>query len=228
MERASRRGHGSAVRPSAAVAALALLAGFGPAGLAGQDEATTPDGGVWEFNGYIGLLNDEPEFDPDEEASGTDGDQFRRDAIFGIRVGYLSAARVFVQAEAANAPVILQPPDGVLRDMNSWWLGGTLGYNVDVARQVQLFPVVGAGLVIWELDETQREFTVHYGLGGRYFVDRQLALRADARMHQVPDALGEIRGQFGPADRKQDLFNLELSVGVSYLLGPGTRGRPPG
>ena len=78
--------------------AIALLLIALPDALFGQRNPSWGNGGV-EFNGHVGLLNDEPEFDPGD----TGQDLIRRDAIVGGRVYYVFPWRGFFGGEVQNS-----------------------------------------------------------------------------------------------------------------------------
>jgi hypothetical protein len=177
----------------------------------------------WQLDGFVGLLNDEPEFNPDEE--GPNADQFRRDAIVGLRTGYaFGDGAVFALLEAANSLVMFDSPTRpVDREADSFWFGASGGYNLPPWGRVQVFPAVGLGIVVWDVqgvDETETDFTLNYGLGAKYLFNRRLGVRWDARMHQVPSALLDTRRRLGDVgDEGADLFGLEMSVGVTFRPG---------
>ncbi len=177
--------------------------------------------GAWELNAFVGLLNDEPEWNPDESAD----DQFRRDALIGVRAGYTFPFGLFVQAEGANSLVRVNLPNGAggkkTRNVSMFFIGGVLGYDIALSQKAELFLVGGAGVAICAPDgmASETDFALNYGLGGRYFLNPRLALRGDIRMHQVFDAFAETRDLNMVNPVREDLFALELSVGVSYFIG---------
>jgi hypothetical protein len=172
--------------------------------------------GRWELNSYGGVLNDEPEFSPS-----AGDDQFRRDAIFGVRGAYHFGSDVFVQAEVANALATLAT-GGVRQNLNSFPVLGAVGYTFHVSHNFQLFPSLGAGAVFWRPDETPSgaDLDLMAGVGGRLFLTRNHALRADMRVHHVPGAL-EATLRDLDVSTGQNLWALELSFGVSWFPAGG-------
>ena len=170
----------------------------------------------WEFNAHLGLFNDVPEFEPD----GT-SDAIRRDAVIGLRAGYTLDMNLFVQGELQNS-LLRFSYEGRARNLNSWWYGGAVGYNIQLAKDIQLFPVVGLGRVSWRVDNLQNESQLSYNFGGgaRFFLWHDLAVRGDLRYHVVPDALKQARELItgGPVD-ETTMYLLEASIGVSLFLG---------
>ncbi|MDH3222980.1 MAG: OmpA family protein [Gemmatimonadota bacterium] len=210
--------HASLLR-RAVPAALVLL---GIATAPGQAQNPMSRWGLetWEINGFIGGLADAVEFSPD-----LDRDQLRRDALFGARVGYTFPSNLFVQLDGSNALVRIAYPDpGIsgfqLRNTNAFFTGGTVGYNLQPRRNVQLFVAAGAGLAVWgaELSQRQVQPRFNYGVGARYFLTPQLAIRSDLRIHQVPSALEDLRTEtLGTTVSGGTLYGAEASIGVSFF-----------
>ena len=176
--------------------------------------------GAWELNAFIGLLNDEPEYNPDEL-----DDQIRRDAIIGVRAGYNFPFGLFLQAEGSNSLLRVTLPDGEgsgsSRDLTVFFVQAALGYDIALSQKADLFLVGGAGVAICDPDgmDSETDFALNYGLGGRYFLNPRLALRGDVRMHHVLDAMTDTRERILVDPVREDLFALELSIGVSYFIG---------
>ena len=205
------------------IAALLLIATI-PDTAFGQRNPKWGNGGV-EFNASVGVLNDEPEFNPGD----TGQDLIRRDAVIGARVNYVFPWRGFFGFEAQNSLQRLALP-GSTPNMRTWWLTGVIGYNFQIGQNLQLFPVIGAGSARFNVDgqdatgaelAPETNFALSYGVGAKYYVWQNVAIRADIRQHHVPDALDETRkaatGQVQVPSA--DLFMNELSIGVSYFLG---------
>ncbi len=190
-----------------------------------DNSATDEDSGrsgYWELGAFIGLLNDEPEYNPD----GFSDDQFRRDALIGARGGYTLPFGLFMQAQGSNSLVrIAMPnPNGVAdsRNVNTFFIESVIGYNFTLSSKFDAFLGGGAGVAICSPDglPSETDFAVNYGVGGRYFfANSRLAVRGDVRMHQVLDAMRETRELVGVPSVEGDLFALELSLGVSVFLG---------
>ncbi|MCL7971697.1 MAG: OmpA family protein [marine benthic group bacterium] len=200
-----------------ATAAAALLLTFViPDAAVGQRDPRWGNGGV-EFNAHVGLLNDEPEFDPGD----TGQDLIRRDAVVGGRIYGIFHWRGFVGIEVQNSLQRLALP-GETPNMQTWWITGVLGYNFQIGQNLQIYPVLGAGSARFSIEEFDPEtnFALSYGAGAKYYVWSNVAVRADVRQHHVPNALKNIREEAtgGPVP-EADLYMNELSIGVSYFLG---------
>lgn len=168
--------------------------------------------GRWELNVYGGLLNDEPEYN-----HGAGEDEFRRDAVFGVRGSYHFTENAFVQAEVANALATLHS-GGTKQNVNAFPLWGALGYDIRLTHDFQIFPTLGAGVVFWRPDQTSgsADFALSYGMGGRVFLTRNHALRGDVRLHHVPNALRPTLDDL-QLETAKTLWALELSFGVSWF-----------
>jgi OOP family OmpA-OmpF porin len=196
--------------------AIALLLIAPPDALFGQRDPRWGNGGV-EFNAHVGLLNDEPEFDPGD----TGQDLIRRDAVVGGRIYYVFPWRGFFGGEVQNSLQRLSVA-GDVSNMQTWWFSGVIGYNFQIGQNLQIFPVVGAGPARFSIETLtpETDFALSYGVGAKYYVWNNVAVRADIRQHHVPDALTSIREEAtgGPVT-SADLIMNELSIGVTYFLG---------
>jgi len=197
--------------------AAALLLFVLPEALLAQRYPKWGNGGV-EFNAHVGLLNDEPEFDPGD----TGQDLIRRDAIVGGRIYYVFPWRGFFGGEVQNSLQRLALP-GETPNMQTWWFTGVVGYNFQIGQNLQIFPVLGAGVARFNIKtyNPETDFALSYGVGAKYYVWNSVAIRADIRQHHVPNALEDIRKEAsGQAEVvSADLYMNELSIGVSYFLG---------
>lgn len=200
-----------------AVAALSVLAA--PEALLAQRNPKWGTGGI-EFNAHVGLMNDEPEFKPGDATQ----DLIRRDAVVGGRVYYVFPWNGFFGGELQNSLQRLALP-GQTPNMQTWWYGGVIGYNFQIGQNLQIFPVLGAGAARFDIDavdvEPETDFALSYGVGAKFYVWNNVAVRADVRQHHVMNALEDTRkaatGQ--PEVISADLYMNELSIGVSYFLG---------
>ncbi len=196
---------------------VALLPFVMPDALLGQRHPNWGTGGV-EFNAHVGLLNDEPEFDPGD----TGQDLIRRDAVVGGRVYYVFPWNGFLGGEVQNSLQRLALP-GETPNMQTWWFTGVIGYNFQFGQNLQIFPVIGAGVARFDIKEfsPETDFALSYGVGAKYYVWHNVAVRADIRQHHVPNALEDIRKEASGLDEvvSADMFMNELSIGVSYFLG---------
>lgn len=172
--------------------------------------------GHWELNAYVGLFNDEPEF----QASAAD-DAFRRDAIFGLRGAYHFPFRLFVQGEVANS-LVQYSASGLHQNLSAFPVIGTVGYNFIRSHDFHLFAAAGAGAVFWKADETGNEtnFDLNLGLGGRLFLTRNHVIRGDVRAHRISSALSGTNDVLNFAG-DSTLWGLELSAGVSWFPSGG-------
>ncbi len=204
-------------RKDTLLAAAALLLFVMPDALLGQRHPNWGTGGV-EFNAHVGLLNDEPEFDPGD----TGQDLIRRDAVVGGRIYYVFPWNGFLGGEVQNSLQRLALP-GETPNMQTWWFTGVIGYNFQFGQNLQLFPVIGAGVARFDIKEfsPETDFALSYGAGVKYYVWHNVAVRADIRQHHVFNALEDIRKEASGQDEvvSADMFMNELSIGVSYFLG---------
>ena len=197
--------------------AVLVLATLSPADALAQRNPKWGNGGV-EFNAHVGLLNDEPEFDPAD----TGQDLIRRDAVVGGRIYYVFPWRGFFGGELQNSLQRLALP-GSTPNMQTWWYSGVIGYNFQIGQNLQIFPVAGIGGARFDIEQYQgvelppeTNFAFTYGVGAKYYVWHNVAVRADIRQHQVVNALETTRelatGQ--PDVPSADMFMNELSIGV--------------
>ena len=179
--------------------------------------------GVFEFNGFVGMMNDMPEY------TINDTDIIRRDATIGGRIGYITTANVFFEAHLQNSLIrvrVSADDPGVQRNLNAWFTGGTAGLFYPVSREVQVFGTLGAEGVRFYPDglDSETNFAWLFGFGGRLLLVPHVAVRVDSRWHRVRDALQQTLGDV--AALAPDTLTLwELSIGVSWLTGPGYPGR---
>jgi OOP family OmpA-OmpF porin len=205
-------------------AAMLLAIVVTPDSALGQRNPKWGNGGV-EFNAHVGLLNDEPEFDPGD----TGQDLIRRDAVVGARINYVFPWRGFIGFEVQNSLQRLALPNST-PNMQTWWMTGVIGYNFQIGQNLQLFPVLGLGSARFNVDARDADgedippetnVALSYGVGAKYYVWHNVAVRADIRQHHVPNALEDTRKLASGQDQvpEADLYMNELSIGVSYFLG---------
>lgn len=207
----------SSTRWSVLGSVLLLLVGGASTGLAAQQDVNFGTDG-WELSIFSGQFNDEPEFTPEGRS-----DQFLKGAIWGGRAGYVFPFNLFVQADVATSFVDIEPVDGPEVNTEVYFWGGTVGYNFQPHRRLQLFLAAGAEAVSWHPDgfDTETDLALKYGTGVRYYLAPNYALRGDVRWHQVRDAFGDTRDAAltGGQAREEDLWGMELSAGLSVFLG---------
>ncbi len=173
--------------------------------------------GNWEINVFVGSLNDEPTeyvVIPGME------DNFRRDALLGIRAAYHFPLGFFVQGEVANSLVRVPGTDRRPQNMNVTPILASGGYSLRVRSDFQIFGAIGLGAMRFEPDRTPPEvdFAAAYGGGMRIFLTRNHVIRGDLRFYQVPDALGKTLDDLG-VPRGETLWLLEVSAGLSWFPG---------
>ena len=180
--------------------------------------------GAWELGAFIGLLNDEPEYNPDGVT-----DQYRRDALIGARAGYTFPFGLMLGTQGSNSLARMRMPDGngsvPGRNVNVFLLEAVFGYNFFLSQRFDAFLSVGPGIAICSPDglDAETDFALNYGVGGRYFFNNRIGVRGDIRMHQIMNAMGDTRSEILADPGQQDLWALELSIGVSVLLGKNPR-----
>jgi len=180
--------------------------------------------GAWELGAFVGLLNDEPEYNPDDVT-----DQYRRDALIGARAGYTFPFGLMLGTQGSNSLARMRMPDGngsvPGRNVNVFLLEAVFGYNFFLSQRFDAFLSVGPGIAICSPDglDAETDFALNYGVGGRYFFNNRIGVRGDIRMHQIMNAMGDTRSEILADPGQQDLWALELSIGVSVLLGKNPR-----
>jgi hypothetical protein len=180
--------------------------------------------GAWELGAFIGLLNDEPECSPDDAP-----DQYRRDALIGARAGYTFPFGLMLGTQGSNSLARMSMPNGAggmhTRNVNVFLVEAVFGYNFFLSQRFDAFLSAGPGLAICNPDglDAETDLALNYGVGGRYFFNKRIGIRGDIRMHQVLDAMGDTRSRILVDPVQRDLWALELSIGVSVLLGKNPR-----
>ena len=175
--------------------------------------------GVFELHGFVGMMNDMPEY------TINDIDIIRRDATIGGRIGYITTANVFFEMHLQNSLIRVRvsgDDPGVQRNLNAWLGGGTAGLFFPLRREIQVFGTLGAEGVRFYPDglDSETNFAWLFGFGGRFMLNPHIAIRVDSRWHRILDALQQTLGDVAPL-APENLTLWELSVGVSWLTGPG-------
>ena len=97
--------------------------------------------------------------------------------------------------EVQNSLQRLVTCQGLDPNMQTWWFTGVIGYNFQIGQNFQLFPVVGAGRPVStlmarmraeQISSPETNFALSYGVGAKYYVWHNVAVRADIRQHHVP------------------------------------------
>jgi len=96
---------------------------------------------------------------------------------------------------------------------------------IDASAGFDAFLSAGPGVAICDPDgmDAESDFALNYGAGGRYFFNQRIGVRGDVRMHQVMNSMGHTRRERLVEPVDSDLFALELSIGVSVVLGKNPR-----
>ncbi len=208
------------VRGTIILLAAALLALPAAASAQQPDEGVTMGQQGWELNAHAGYLNDTPEFRPGAPGLAV----LSGDHLWGGRLGYTFASGVFVQGEFSYSPghtLLGRQLRQQNLDITRW--GGALGYNLQPADRLQIFPVVGAGAITWSpgISDSETDLAFNGGVGLRYFFTPSVAFRGDARYHVVPSAMEDLQAAVSPnSPVGEETFGaVELSGGVSLFLG---------
>jgi outer membrane beta-barrel protein len=171
-----------------------------------------------ELYGGVFIPN-EPAFLPTEPPFNLDP----RDPIFGARLGYTFPINFFLQGEVGYSPLAFVQASGA-RNVNMLVYGGSLGYNLQVARPLQFFLLGGAGAIHWDADNLSQEnkLRLHVGGGFRAFLSRAVAIRVEFRDHIVPATMTQIREDLIPPPGltapDEATHNFEISGGISLFF----------
>ena len=169
-----------------------------------------------ELYGGVFIPN-EPAFLPTEPPFNLDP----RDPIFGARLGYTFPLNFFLQGEVGYSPLAFVQAGGA-RNVNMLVYGGSLGYNLQLARPLQFFLLGGAGMIHWDADGLRQEnkLRLHAGGGFRAFLSRVVAIRVEFRDHIVPATMTQIREDLIPGLVAPDeaTHNFEISGGISLFF----------
>ncbi|MCH7562912.1 MAG: OmpA family protein [Gemmatimonadetes bacterium] len=206
--------------PTRLLRKLALGVLLLPMAMAGQDEAPPSRGSGLEISPFVGFYDDTPEFDPDGSAVFVDP---AGNALFGVFLGYHFGSGLFLEGELGSMSLEMQPLGEVRRDLDLLYYGASLGYNIPLGDHAQLYPVVGLGQSRWSPEglDSESNFTVSYGGGFRLFVAPSVAIRVDARMRQISNALERTGALVSPVTPDQTFWASTASVGVSFFVRGG-------
>lgn len=203
------------------LAAMLLVSLPSPGPLAAQDDFGRNG---WEIGVLAGSFNDEAEFGPSDRAV-----QVERGTVLGAHVGRVFPSNFFLQADLGYSPDLhwvgetffTESDPAEFRDMRSLTVGLGAGYNIQPADRLQVFGLVGAGMIRWSVDDlgSQSQFTSVLGGGGRLFLTRSLALRAKMSWRYTADAMSALREQEGVPGDSDGMWTIEPSAGISLFLG---------
>jgi OmpA-OmpF porin, OOP family len=193
---------------------VTLLLAF-PRGGSGQEAKSARTG--LELSAFFGDFNDRPEIGPNAVFVNP-----AAKGIFGGFLGYHFPQHFFLEAEGAYAPMEMTGRFARVLDLNVTLLGASVGYTLPVAEPLDLFGSVGGGLAVWSPSgfSSERDLMLHYDVGARYFFTPHFALRADAGIHHVPDALGSTAASVaGVTLDKEAFWGWTFTGGISFFLG---------
>ena len=205
-------------RALSAVAVTLLLLQPSMALTAQNSNGWVPTG--WEISPYIGLFDDVPEFHPGGSSSIFVDPA--RNIAGGGHVAYNFASGLFADFEGGYMPFDMRIPTRGTVDLDLAYFSGGVGYNLPLSGRLQAYGVVGLGAAHWRPEELDPEtdLSLVYGGGVRLRVVPRLALRVEARMHQIPDALANTAAELaGSAAPSATFRGWGLSLGASYFLG---------
>ena len=203
-----------------ALSALAATFAFllPPSALAAQDSGGwVPTG--WEISPFVGVFDDRPEFHPDGSSSVFVDPA--KNIFGGGHVAYNFASGLFVDAEGGYFPLDMRPEAGGVVDLDLVLFSAGVGYNIPLGEQIQAFGVAGLGASSWSPEglDSETDLTLTYGGGARFSLTPRIALRAEARMHQVPDALANTAAALaGSALSKETFWGWGFTLGASFFL----------
>jgi outer membrane protein OmpA-like peptidoglycan-associated protein len=168
-----------------------------------------------EISAYIAAFDDRGEFGPRGDAFFVDP---AGNPLYGGSLGY-HFSRFFVEAGGGYMPMRMRSPSAV-RNLDLMLLDGLLGYRLPLTDAFDVAASVGGGFAIWDPSglATERDALLIYGLGARYFLSPMLALRADGRLHHLPDPLGLTASRQQVSVPSASLRGWSASAGVSVFL----------
>ncbi len=174
----------------------------------------------WEISPFIGVFDDRPEFHPDG-SSPVFVDPAGK-LFVGGHLAYNFASGFFLDAEGGFFGPNMKPGTGGVVDLDLALYSAGVGYNLPIGDRVQAFGVAGLGASIWSPEgfDSETDLTLTYGGGARFSLTPRIALRAEARMHQVPDALSNTAATLaGSALSEETFWGWGLTLGLSYFFG---------
>ncbi len=110
---------------------------------------------------------------------------------------------------------------GGVVDLDLVLFSAGVGYNLPLGERIQAFGVAGLGASSWSPEgrDSETDLTLTYGGGARFSVTPRIALRAEARMHQVPDALANTAAALaGSALSSETFWGWGFTLGASFFL----------
>lgn len=206
--------------PTRLLRTVALAGLLLPMAIAGQDEASPSRRSGMEISPFVGIYDDAPEFDPDGSAVFVDP---AGNALFGGFLGYHFGGGLFLEGELGIMSLEMEPVGEIRRDLDLLYFGGSIGYDIPLGDRAQLYPAIGLGQSRWSPEGlgSESDFTVSYGGGVRLFVTPSVAIRVDARMRQISNALERTGALVSSVTPDQTFWAGTASVGVSFFVRGG-------
>lgn len=207
--------------------ALALLSFLVPTAVMAQDVKMSDVTG-WEVSVFAGAHDDDPEFDPNGSRYFIEPD---KNLLFGGAVAYHLDMGVFFELSGHYFPWDMtfdipaggSPEDGSTNDLNAYYFYGSVGYSIPLVDRLNVYGLAGAGMAIWEPDgfkATEEELAFNWGGGARLFLTPSIALKGEARMHYVPDALHNTSVKVANVEPDDEfLAAWAFTGGISYFFG---------
>ena len=180
------------------------------------------EGGYAEIGAFIGVLNQATEHELYERSAGITQlpyDELNLD--FGARLGYYVTPFVGFEAEGALQPVSLRDSD---RGALLYRVGGHAILQVPL-RFNPFLVIGGAAVGVTSDDDVQGsdlDAAFYWGLGAKYFLDQNLAVRFDGRQVFAPRDPGEAEASDATAASYEFLFGLTYAFG-RHAGGPADR-----
>ena len=174
----------------------------------------------WEISPYLGVFDDVPEFHPNGSSSIFVDPA--RNTTGGAHIAYNFASGLFADFEGGYMPFDMRILTRGTVDLDMVYFSGGVGYNLPLSDQLQAYGVVGLGSAHWRPEElaAETDFGLTYGGGFRLRVAPRLALRVEARMHQIADALANTAAELAGATAPSETFwGWGLTLGASYFFG---------
>jgi len=176
------------------------------------------DRGPWEINGFMGAMDDQPEFDPNGSDLFLDPD---KNLLFGAGLNYHFGMGFFVGAEGRYVPFDLNPRPGTVVDLNSWFYSGVVGYTIPLHQRFDIYGVAGVSGVYWDAKDyaSESDMGLNYGGGARLYLLDNLSLNGDFRIFQIPKALQDITSSVANLTADETFWGYSFTGGISYFFG---------
>lgn len=105
--------------------------------------------------------------------------------------------------------------------LNLLLLGASLGYDLPLSHDFELFTSAGVGSSRWgaESVDSETDLTLRLGTGARWFLTENFGLRFDAKLLHTPNALERTTAALGESFPGESLTAWSLGGGVSIRWG---------